>query len=259
MPVSIFNKTNYQIFESHQFTHLKIIELQAALEYDFALQGKNKTDPSRIQEMIESMKKNNKTLYGDLSKDQTAERSGQNLTIGGILVSVMPSSSGNVPSNNSNKSFSRVANGGNTKPSPPAPPKTNTANLLLLYRNYHLIKHILKPKDKEIVVEKMDDTENEKLIDSYHDFKRKEMRLDDTVDEVENKLEEDFDEDIVKDVSKSLDELEIDQEIQGGISEFDNVVIDMEEDIVDELITDETVLNDEISTIAADAAEDALV
>jgi hypothetical protein len=259
MPISFFDKANYQTFEAQQFDNLKIIELQAALEYDFAPQGKNKTEPSRIQDMIDSMKKNNKILYSDLSKDQAAEGSGQILTIGEILASVMPSSSGNVPSNNSNRSFNRAANGGNAKPTPPTPPKTNTANLLLLYRNYHLIKHILTPKDKEIVVEKIDDKENEKLIDSYHDFKRKEMRLDETVDEIESKLEEVLEDDIKEDVSKSFDELEIDQEIQDGVSDFDNVIIETEEDIASELITDETVLNDDISTIAADAAEDALV
>jgi hypothetical protein len=209
--------------------------------------------------MIESMKKNNKTLYGDLSKDLTSEKSGQDLTIGEILVSVMPSSSGNGTSKNSNRSFSRAGDSGNTRPSPPTPPRTNTANLLLLYRNYHLFKHILKPKGKEIVVEKIDDNENEKLIDSYHDFKRREMRLSEEVDEIEDKLEEELRDDIVKDVSKSFDDLEIGQEIQDGVSDFDNVIIDTKENVVDELMTDETMLNDDIATIAEDAAEDALV
>jgi hypothetical protein len=101
----------------------------------------------------------------------------------------------------------------------------------------------------------MDEAENEKFIDSYRDFKRREMRLDDLEGELERDLEMQLDDDIKGDLIEDLDQSSIEDQAEDFTEDFDDVLMDF----LSEVEVEEVMINEEVSTIAADAAEDALV
>lgn len=248
LPVSIFNKTNYKLFEAQSFGNLKLIELQAALAYDFApQQGKNGPLHSRFYDMIH----HNKAVYADYSADQAAEQGGADLTIGQILAGVMPTSS---------------SSGGQTpKPTPTPTPsptpgnRTRTANLLLLFRNYFFIKKLIspKPKFKKVTIEKMDEAENDKLFDSYQKFRREVLRIDNDVDEMETEAERDLEKAIKNEMEDNFEATTDGAKWENEFSEFDNVFIDTEDEVVTELTTDEAALDEEVTNVVTDLTEEA--
>jgi len=254
--VSEFNKNNYKLFEQHKFYDVKLIALQAALAYDFDDTIKTKDGyTSRYKEMKSNAASNNKTLTADYNADKLEEKEGANLTIGQALVSleVAPTRIQTLTLkeqwNLIYKSKSSTDSGSASSqvkipPSPPTPTSTTTANLLLLYRNYHLIKRLTKKNVRKAAEDNAADFDEitSKDVDiAERRLNREAIRLDDDIDLFKDEIV--LDEDIAKEainadaklIGSDLEseaDLEVllpggrDLEPGGGIDEFANSVIE---------------------------------
>ena len=154
----------------------KLLCFQAALAYDFDRQpsGKNSTSPSRYHGLKSYAKKHNLTLTSDYESDKAEEEQGDDLTIGQVLVSVevppstlkqqvkriLTNTEKEVPSNSSvdkgpvsgsgsesshtSKFWFKLPQGSGST----TQPKKTSANVLLIWRQYKLIKHLTKKTEK---------------------------------------------------------------------------------------------------------------
>jgi hypothetical protein len=216
-PVSVFSKKNFFRIESYKTNSLKILKLQAALAFDFDdtinNKGVKQIDTSRYDYMKKQAKSQDHTLSADYKKDMGAERAGDNLTIGQVLVSLEPGSTKDLgpvsePTRNSSHSINNSVPSNNPVPkkgkfwkklpqqkaSNPADKKTATANLMLLWRNYKLVKHLSNKKSK---AKELDDTAAKKADDDGLDFDSLTSQEIDTasrrVNREATRLDDDFD------------------------------------------------------------------
>jgi hypothetical protein len=171
--VSDLNKTNFKIFEARKFNNIKLLEVQAALAYDFddQVDGK-KVEPSRYQDWKTQTAKHHAKLSTDYKNDKTLEEQGADLTIEEVLVSAEPPPSQpshplmqkwssiyslsagktRASSGSASGSSSSQVSGDSKLPSiwirlphqDNSDPSSNkrTANLMLIWRNYKMLKHL---------------------------------------------------------------------------------------------------------------------
>ena len=276
LPLSLFSKANYHIFESHRFYNLKLLELQSALYYDFHKTSSNSKNPpsSRVSNMMASMSHHHQAQYNVWMQDKAQQKEYQSnggtqgFTVGQILMTELttaPVDTSNNNSSNSTSGGSSSASGSGANdhsdssnnsvhPSGSGANDGKTANLLMLVRNFFLIKHLLtkNPKYKEVVVDEVEQSELDELAESYRPVEREEILLEDdleTIHEVESELEESLDGDTEKAVKNSLDDSSFD-----SADFFDTALFDEATELDGEVVADELAVDAEISTAIDEAA-----
>ena len=280
--VSEINQKNFELFEAHQFTNIKMLELQAALAYDFDATTNSKGDkePSRYKEMKANAKKHNTYLTADYNADKAEQREDKQnkvpgLTIGQALMSVeVPPTTAPphtlkqqwseiVPFKSSSNAGSGGTGGSTTQKSDSSiaasdiwiklphnstsdPTHKTTANIMMLWGQSKMIRHLTHKKEKAGEGEKVASEKGEKVasekaenkgldFDSLttgevdiaeHELNREAIRLDDDLNLFKDEIAED------EEITENIIETEIKTTEEDILSSVDHDLVNKGDELV---------------------------